>query len=120
MKEGVDKLRAIQSIKYIFGNITFSGKIDRMEDQRKLDAHITDLINDDISLLSEVSMDPERSHFGFPDREQDFTSFAKLSLPAVDNPKIFGFNQAISRLNQTKVATQITEWMKKLNHEQFY
>jgi len=49
MKRGLkDNKPVLASLKYLFSNINFAGKICRVEDERKLQAHIEDLFNEQI------------------------------------------------------------------------
>ena len=48
------KLEALEVMKYIFAQVSWAGKISRSEDQRKLQAHIDDLFNADITLAYET------------------------------------------------------------------
>lgn len=85
-------MRTLRMMKFIFSKINFAGKINRSEDQRKLNAHVDDLFNEEISLAYSSQMDLDKSHFGIPNRDADITIFVKESLPNVDHAKIFGFN----------------------------
>ncbi len=87
----------LRSLKYVFSKINFAGKVCRIEDLRKLNAHIEDLFNEDISLAAESPFDPEHSHYGIPNKESDFMYFINMSIPQQDSYRIFGLNQNIDR-----------------------
>lgn len=70
-KEMTVKYDSLGVMKYIFSNINFAGKISRQEDARKLNAHIDDLFNDEITFANEVASDMDSSHFGLPHRDVD-------------------------------------------------
>ena len=119
-KEYSLRLDSLQSMKYIFSNINFAGKISRVEDQRKLYAHVEDLFNEEIMFAYEVAMDLNNSHFGFLNKDADFLAYIKADFPKNDDFRIFGFNQNIFRHNQKKIAVQIMSELKKLNKKELH
>lgn len=96
-KDMNNKVESLEVMKYIFSNINFAGKISRTEDQRKLQAHVEDLFNEDLTFNYETPIDMDSSHFGFPGKDQDVLEWVIKELPEQDHYKIFGYNENIFR-----------------------
>ena len=71
----------IKVLKYIFSKINFAGKVCRLEDLRKVQAHIEDLFNEEISLANESPFDPDHSHYGIPTKEADYMYYINMQIP---------------------------------------
>ena len=68
-------------IKYLFANVNFSGKISREEDLRKLNAHIEDLISNDIAQCVRSLTNMNRGHYGLPRYDDDLVEWVDKQLP---------------------------------------
>jgi hypothetical protein len=85
--------KTLEVVKYIFGQVNFAGKLNRFEDQRRLNAIVEDLFNYDLSFSLQQEMNLEQSHYGFPHRSSDPLLYIQVSLPKENNLKLFGFDQ---------------------------
>lgn len=83
-KEMTYKYESLNAMKYIFSQINFAGKISRSEDQRRLQAHVDDLFNEDITFQLEVPFNMDQSHFGMPEKETVMLDWVK-TLPQQDH-----------------------------------
>ena len=81
----------LELIKYVICEVNL-GANKSLEDKRKLDCFANDLFNQKLAFCSESQSDTTHSHFGFPNRDQDFYSFVSQHLPESDGYEIFGFN----------------------------
>ena len=103
-----DKGTMLNMIKYLFSNINFSGKISRVEDQRKLDAIIEDLIAPDLANCNTTVANPNRGHYGFPAlATSDMCEWVTKHLPVHDNAEIYGFNKNTERAMLGKKAYEV-------------
>lgn len=86
VKRGIkDQIQVLKSLKYIFSKINFAGKVCRVEDLRKMQAHIEDLFNEEISLSTETPLDLDHSHYGMPAKDSDFMYFINMQIPQQDS-----------------------------------
>ena len=90
-KNVVDDETNLKMMKYLIGEINYSGKIQRNEDKKILNAILDDLFSSDIAFIKEtIPPNVNRSHYGVPLLEYsadnsygDFSDFMR-SLPEFD------------------------------------
>ncbi|CDW77756.1 dynein heavy chain axonemal [Stylonychia lemnae] len=115
----IDDETNLKMMRYLIGEINYSGKIQRSEDRIILNAILDDLFCSELAFMKEaVPQNVNKSHYGLPLLEYnadnsfgDFSEFMR-SLPEFDQEEIFGFNDNIQRLNQRNMIFDI---LKKVN-----
>lgn len=85
----------MEILKYLFSHINFSGKIATFEDRRKLNAHVSDLFNANVSFEKRLEANHSQSSYGFPECDGLYGVWVKEKLPDQDPYQIFGFNENI-------------------------
>lgn len=93
----------MKTLKYLYSQVNYAGKIQRVDDQLILEALIEDLFSEEIVLNQEKEgkLDPDvkLSHYGIPEEYPTF-SIADVWLPNfpdTDPIALYGFNFNIQR-----------------------
>jgi hypothetical protein len=112
--ESAEKEETLNMIKYMFTKINYAGKISRLEDERKLQAHVEDIFKKRIAYCSDLPPNPNSSHYGFPSIEvKDLNEWVQC-LPDVDSFQMFGFNSGVERYIQRTRATETIQGLSGL------
>lgn len=105
----------LKTLRYLFGQVNYAGKIQRIDDQRILDAMIDDLFSEEVVFNQEKDskLPPKHadSHHGFPEYHPTFSINDGWlpKFPEYDPITLYGFNYNIQRAHYISRANTLID-----------